>query len=112
MRYLKFHFALSCSIVLIALLAFTKEQQRQLKQLDRVYIEWIDIIATDSGWHSDEEIEEWLRTEGDTVKQMGFIYRQTDSHLILLDSYISGTFVGTATKIPKCNIVKLNKIKQ
>lgn len=82
------------------------------KQLDKVYIEWIDIIATDSGWHSDEEIEEWLRTECDTVKQVGFIYRQTNSHLILLDSYINDTFVGTAIKIPKCNIVKLNKIEK
>jgi hypothetical protein len=76
----------------------------------KVYVEWVDIVATDSGWHTKDEIEEWLITEVDTVKQMGFLYKETKSHIILIDSYLTADYLGAAIKIPKGNIIKLKKI--
>lgn len=75
----------------------------------KVYVEWIDIIATDSGWHDKQDIDYWILHESDTVKQTGFLYKETKTHIILIDSFISSTYLGAATKIPKGNIVKMNK---
>ncbi len=76
----------------------------------KVYVEWVDIIATDQGWHASSDIDYWARHESDTVKQLGFLYRETQTHVILVDSFISADYVGAATKIPKGNIIKIKRI--
>lgn len=76
-----------------------------------VYMEWIDIVATDSGWHTVEELNIWLETETDTVKQVGFIYKETKSYIVLIDSFITTDHVGAAIKIPKGNIIKIKRLK-
>ena len=78
----------------------------------QVYVEWMDIIATDSGWHSKEEIDLWLDTESDTVKQSGFLYLETSTHIVLIDSFISKDYLGAGIKIPKGNIIKLTHISR
>jgi len=74
-----------------------------------VYVEWIDIIATDGGWRTEEELNEWIETEPDTVKQVGFIYKETDQYIVLIDSHFSNGLKGYAVKIPKGCIIKIQK---
>ena len=74
-----------------------------------VYVEWVDIIATDTGWHSKEEVDYWAIHEDATVRQTGFLYKETATYIILIDSFISADFVGAATKIPKGNITKIER---
>ncbi len=75
----------------------------------RVYVEWIDIVATDSGWHSKEDVDYWIENESDTVKQTGFLYKETKTHVVLIDSFITSTYLGAATKIPRGNIIRMTK---
>lgn len=97
-------------LILPFLLAFSPfPQSYPYKQ---VYVEWVDIIATDSGWHTKEELDSWLYTEIDTVKQSGFLYMETKSHIVLIDSFLSEEYLGVATKIPKGNIVKIINISR
>jgi len=92
-------------IPLFILLSFNPPKYPQ------VYIKWVDIIATDSGWHTREELEEWELNEPDTVTQVGFLYKETKDYVILIDSYITEDYVGAATKIPKSNIILFKKNK-
>lgn len=77
----------------------------------QVTIRWVDIIATDSGWHTKEELEEWEVTEQDTVTQSGFLYKETSKYVILIDSYITEDHLGAAIKIPKGNIISIQRNK-
>jgi hypothetical protein len=79
------------------------------KPYPKVYVEWVDIIATDAGWHTKEEVDYWLQVETDTVKQVGFLYKETKTHIVLIDSFITPTYLGAAIKIPKGNIIKMQK---
>jgi len=81
----------------------------EVQPYPKVYVEWVDIIATDSGWHSKEDIDYWVKYESDTVKQTGFLYKETKTHIILVDSFITATYLGAATKIPRGNIIKIKK---
>lgn len=92
-------------LILPFLLAFTPIFENY--PYKHVYVEWVDIIATDSGWHTKEEIDEWILTESDTVKQSGFLYMETKTHIILIDSFMSEDYLGTAIKIPRGNIIKI-----
>lgn len=76
----------------------------------KVYVEWVDIIATDGGWHSVEELDEWIATESDTVHQVGFLYKETKEYIVLIDSYFTGDLKGYAVKIPKGCIVKITRL--
>lgn len=75
-----------------------------------VYVEWIDIVATDGGWHSTDELEDWIQNEECVVRQVGFLYRQTDDYIVLVDSYFDEYNVGYAVKIPM-GCVKKMKLK-
>jgi len=75
-----------------------------------VYVEWIDIISTDGGWHTDEELNEWIETEPDTVRQVGFIFMETDRFIVLTDSYFNNGLKGYAVKIPKGCIIKIKEL--
>lgn len=74
-----------------------------------VYVEWVDITASDSGWHSTEELLEW-ESEVNVVKQVGFLYKDTPTYIILIDSYFDSETLGSATKIPKCNIIRYENL--
>jgi hypothetical protein len=75
-----------------------------------VYVEWIDIIATDGGWRTEEELNEWIETEHDTVRQVGFIFMETDRFIVLTDSYFNNGLKGYAVKIPKGCIIKIKEL--
>lgn len=81
-----------------------------LNPFPKVYVEWVDIIATDSGWHSREDVDYWIENESDTVKQIGFLYRDTKGYVVLVDSFITPSYLGAATKIPKGNIIKIKRL--
>ena len=96
-------------VFIFLLLLFSTSPKKDI--YPQVYVKWVDIIATDSGWHTKEEIEEWEISEPDTVTQTGFIYKETKDYVILIDSYITEDYVGAATKIPKANIVLFERNK-
>ena len=74
-----------------------------------IYVEWVDIVATDSGWHTAEEIDEWLELEPNVVYQTGFLYKENEHYLVLIDSYFDENVIGTVTKIPKGCVIKIVK---
>ena len=76
----------------------------------KVYVEWVDIIATDGGWHSVDELDQWLATESDTVYQVGFLYKETKDYIVVIDSYFSADLKGYAVKIPRGCIIKIEKL--
>ena len=76
----------------------------------QVYIEWTDIVSTDTNWHEQEEIDDWLETVDNVVHQSGFIYREDDQYLIIVDSFFTDNLLGAVTKIPKGCIIKRVKI--
>lgn len=82
----------------------------QRDPLPKVYVEWIDIVATDGGWHSAEELDEWIDTEPNVVHQIGFLYKETPEYVVLIDSYFTGDLKGYAVKIPKGCIVKIVRL--
>lgn len=84
----------------------TKED-RLLEQYKHVYVEWTDIVATDTNWRSKLELDEWIAEETVLVRQSGFLYKETDEYIVLIDSYMDGDLVGAAIKIPRCVIKKL-----
>lgn len=94
-------------LIIPFLLAFRSVPEQYPYQ--KVYIEWVDIIATDSGWHTKEDVDYWILNEESTVKQTGFLYKETTTYVVVIDSFISKTYLGAATKIPKGNIVKFTK---
>ncbi len=96
-------------VVAFATIVFAQNEKRDFK---RVEIVWIDVIATDTGWHTEEYIEEWISNEPTEVIQVGLLYRDTEDFVVILDSSFTGKgFLGAATKIPKGMIVSMKELK-
>ena len=70
------------------------------------YVKWVDTTATDTGWHSIHEADDWIQNEPNIVHQVGFIYTQTKDYITLLDSYVGDT-LGVVTKIPTAVVLLL-----
>jgi len=78
-----------------------------------VMIKWIDIVATDGGWRTYDEMIDWYETRQDTVVQIGFIVYEDDNKIVLTDSFFKeNEVIGYCVCIPKYNIIELKKIKQ
>ncbi len=93
----------------LASLGTTIEFKHSLK---RVEVVWIDVIATDTGWHTDEELQIWSKTEPDTVTQVGLLYVDDTNYVVLIDSEFNGTgYKGAATKIPRGMIVSVKELR-
>lgn len=82
----------------------------QTQPLQKVYVEWIDIVATDGGWHSEADLEDWIQNEPCTVYQVGFLYKETPEYIVLVDSYFTSDLKGYAVKIPRGCIVRITKL--
>ncbi len=77
-----------------------------------VLVKWIDIVATDGGWRTQDDMLEWSMTQQDTVTQIGFIIYENDFNLILTDSYFNNTdVIGYCVSIPKSTIILRREIK-
>ena len=78
-------------------------------EIKGIYVEWVDAKQSSSGWRSFEDVEEFIN-EPCIVKQIGFIYRQTNDKLVLIDSIvgIEGDLdYGSVHVIPAPWIVKI-----
>lgn len=95
------------SSVIVLILLLTSFTQPKYKLVE---VEWIDITTTDPGWHTIEEIEEWIEQSTGKVKQAGYIYKDTNNYLVLIDSYFEDDILGCAVKIPKGCIIKIRKL--
>lgn len=98
---------ISILLITISSLWFNPRPDKLL--FEPVYVEWVDIASTDSGWHTVDEIDEWLVEEVNVVHQVGFLYRENEHFLVLIDSYFDENVLGTVTKIPKGCILKIVK---
>jgi len=65
-----------------------------------VKIEWYDAWSSDSGWHTEDELKEVLKTEA-VVTQIGEIIYETNNYIILVDSKVGNTDYGTVHGIPR-----------
>lgn len=92
------------TLIIILLLALPVKAINTPKM---VYVEWIDIVATDSGWHTEDELNEWIESEPNKVHQTGFVFKETDEYIVLIDSFMTSEIKGTAVKIPKCVIERI-----
>ncbi len=77
---------------------------KELKDWELVYLEWEDAIAH-SGWMSEKEAKEWFEKQTMTVKQIGWIVKETKKYIGLI-SRISDwgegeKELGQMQKIPK-----------
>lgn len=95
------------SILLITISSFWPPETPSELIFQPVYVEWVDIASTDSGWHTTYEVDEWLVEEANVVHQVGFLYRENEHFLVLIDSYFDENILGTVTKIPKGCILKI-----
>lgn len=74
-----------------------------------VYVEWVDIVSTDGGWHTTEELDVWIESEPNIVHQIGFVYADTKDYLVLVDSFFDENVNGYAVKIPRGCIIKIER---
>lgn len=95
------------AVILAGILFTHAGHKKQSSQL--VYVEWTDIVATDTGWRSREDLDSWIEGEEGLVHQTGFIYKETDTYIVLVDSYFDDTTIGAAIRIPKGVIKKIEK---
>jgi hypothetical protein len=76
--------------------------------MKRVEIIWMDIVH-ESGWHTQEELDDFLNEAGMTVNQLAYLYEEDDENYILVDSYFEDkSQYGTIHVIPKGCVKKLN----
>ncbi len=79
-----------------------------------IYIEWEDATAS-SGWHTKEEVEKFI-IDNNIVKQVGYIYKESKSEIVLASRLIHWSSnqdisYGQLQRIPKTWIRKRKEIK-
>ena len=70
-----------------------------------IYIEWEDAVASPS-WYTLDELEAWSKRVNTIVKEVGWLFSETDTHLVLISRVCIGTdsvheTYGAIQKIPK-----------
>lgn len=77
---------------------------KELKDWELVYIEWEDAIAH-TGWMSEKEAVDWFQKQTMTVKQIGWIVRETAKYIGMVsrqsDWGEGEKELGQMQKIPK-----------
>jgi hypothetical protein len=97
-------------LALFLLVILSCQAQPIKKKYKLVYIEWEDIISTDSGWHTYEEAVEWTETENSIVVQVGYVIVDNSKHLVITESYFQNNTIGTVVRIPKSVIRKYKEL--
>jgi len=80
-----------------------------------VYIEWAD-ATSNSGWFTEEEMKDWVKTSAWVVKQVGWVFEETPKYIALYGSIVDGVRdrevrYGQIQKIPKTWIRKRKVLK-
>ena len=72
-----------------------------------IYLQWQD-ATSHSSWFSKGELEEWLKKENDMIEQVGWVFDETEKHIVLIGRRDFGTepLLGLIQKIPKTWIKK------
>lgn len=65
-----------------------------------VYIEWDDIIQSDSNWRDVEDALDWSGSETSIARQTGFLLDKDENYVTLVCSYMPPELVGTIVRIP------------
>ena len=82
-------------------------QEPDTTKISFVYVIWEDIVSTDSGWHSLDVVKDWVDTQNSMVTQVGFLLREDENYIILMDSYFQDGTLGAVTRIPRGVIKKM-----
>jgi hypothetical protein len=74
--------------------------------MKRVEVTWID-IRSDDGWRTLNKLEKFI-TGNNRVKQLGYLYEESEEQIVLLDSYFEDNeLYGGVHTIPKGCIVEI-----
>lgn len=65
-----------------------------------VYIEWNDIIQSDSSWKEEEDALDWAADQDSIARQIGFLLDKDSNYITLCCSYFKGGMVGNIIRIP------------
>ncbi len=80
-----------------------------------VLVEWVDIVNTTGEWQTAEQLLEWADQLESTVHHVGFVLKEDQDFVVLVDSYFPTTDpnnkhlsqMGTCTRIPRGCIVSI-----
>lgn len=61
-----------------------------------IYIEWDDAHSS-NGWHTKEDVEKFLN-EIPTIKQVGWIFEETNRYIILVGRYAPANIFAGVTE--------------
>lgn len=75
-----------------------------------IYLEWNDIIQSDSSWKSEDEALDWSGEEDSIARQVGFLLDRDENYLTLVCSYFRGGMVGNVIRIPVETIKYIKEI--
>jgi hypothetical protein len=82
------------------------ENERRL-----IYIEWNDIVQSDSSWKDEETALDWAGDEDSIARQVGFLLDKDSNYTTLVCSYFKGGMVGTVIRIPNETIKYIKEIE-
>lgn len=77
--------------------------------MKKVEVIWRDITYKSTGWSHTNEVDDFIKdTNENTVYQLGYVYRETEDLLVLVDSFfLDDKNYGTVHKIPKGCIISV-----
>ena len=75
--------------------------------MKKVEVTWKDIIAS-SGWHTPNQIDNFVTEEDNVIKSIGYLYEQDENQVVLVNAYFTDkSKFGSVEKIPSGCIVKI-----
>ena len=77
------------------------------KRFDLVHVVWDDATDLDLGWKDSED----LKPEEEHITSVGFLVKETESHIVLASCVSKDGFHNGHFQIPRALIVKLKKLR-
>lgn len=78
--------------------------------MKRIEIVWVDIIH-DSGWHDQDEIDDFINEKSMLVNMVGYLYEEDEDNYVLLDAYFQDkSQFGTIHVIPKGCVKQIKEL--
>jgi hypothetical protein len=75
-----------------------------------IFVQWNDIIQSDSSWKDEEDALDWTADQDSIVRQVGFLLDRDSNYLTLCCSYFKGGMVGNVIRIPIETIKEIKEI--